>query len=55
VPTEQAAQTLQDLWSGHSVIAASFAAGFYSVTDAFSKMATYAHQRRVEKSKQGVQ
>lgn len=44
--------SVQQLWAHHAVMIASFSAGFYAVTDAFSKMASYAARQRLERQKE---
>jgi hypothetical protein len=49
--TGAAMESIKSLWANHAVLVAGFSAAFYSITDAFSKMATYAAGQRIEKKR----
>jgi hypothetical protein len=42
-------ETIKALWANHAALIAGFSAAFYSITDACSKMASYAAKRRENK------
>jgi len=41
-------ESLKLLWTNHAMLAAGFSAAYYTVSDACSKMASYAAKRRAE-------
>lgn len=45
--TGQAMDAVKTIWANHATMVAGFTAGFYAVSDAFSKMASYAAKERV--------
>lgn len=49
--TGDAMEAVKGLWANHAVLVAGFSAAFYSITDACSKMASYAASRRDEKKR----
>lgn len=46
--------SVKALWANHAVLTAGFSVAFYSITDACSKIASYAASRRAEAKIQGV-
>lgn len=49
ITTGGAIEAVKALWANHSVMIAGFSAGFYAISDAFSKMASYAGRQRAIK------
>lgn len=48
---EATLESIKNVWANHPVLIAGFSAAFYSVTDACSKMASYAANRRDDKKR----
>lgn len=53
ITTGEAMDAVKALWADHATMVAGFTAGFYAISDAFSKMASYAAGRRETKKPSG--
>ena len=53
ITTSGAVDAVKALWADHATMIAGFTAGFYAISDAFSKMASYAAGQREAKKISG--